>query len=1572
MKSFLLSLRTVGAGLFSLALVLSAGSASAGTTTIANLPVLNVDGTGQVKPNLMLLYDNSGSMAYTFTPDYIDDGNTCRSRLLMSTATRSCTVGHPPFNSPDFNRQYYNPKLRYLPPVYDDGSYYPSQTSANTTAWTAVSTDKFGRNNTNLLGNGAATTNLVNNVPDLKWCNEVVSSQGVRSAGTDCGFNTATYSYPNDTRFMPVSFGTNPYYYNINVAEYCTDATMKSCTTAAVGAPAPAGFPIAAKVRWCNSRALTTCQAKYVGAFVYPRFSNPNSGVVGAYGTLTIGTTTGANAVSISSVSVVESGTAVVITDRSVTASGGTNSAAKQAQLAIDVAASIIAKTGLANQYTACVRTPGTSSVPNCATAFGITLGANNIVAIVPLDCTPGATSKSIGQCSLLADGTRDGWAVAATSPASLVTPAVGAKAVLTVAGTGRDSTNNRTTLASLQLGGVPIMGSLTFARNASSTNAAAAIAAAISGTGVTAVQGGRTGCSSAASTVCISTTANLAAGQAITVGAITNNGSIAFTSTATIAGAAATYDTVPTTPAPIGAGAAVFVRVDIVPSRNSYPKDAKRTDCAGATCTYDDEMTNFANWYAYYKSRNQLMKTAVGQAFNPISDNFNVGIASLSNAAAGGSMTRPKPFTGTDRSTWYQQLYNMTGTSTTPLRRALHSVGKLFANQYPYVQAANDEVVKYPCQQNFTFMTTDGYWNGAAAGDVVNNDDLDNPARFCNRADGCTDSSAQTDNSLADVALYWYNGGSNTTVGSLRPTLENMNKPGLVPGPTGENNHLHMNTYTLGLGVDGIMNYEENYNTAPIPGGDFSNLINGVTTGCPWNNNGPYVWPDPVTGDPDVSTVQSRVDDLWHAAINGHGKYFSASDPAQVVSGLQSALTNISDRVGAAASASTSSPNISQADNDIFSVSFTTVKWNGVITDRKIDVASGAILPTEIWNSSNMVGRKVGQDSDTRIIKMLVPAAAPNAATLKDFRYAAMTATERAWFENKCVSLSLAQCTSLSPENRAIVNDGTNIVNWLRGQQQHANGVLMRAYTLTDGIPQGWTTRIPIVLGDIASSKPAYVRDPRRSYTTDGYSQYRTDKAARPATVYVAANDGMLHAFDAVTGEERWAYAPRITMKKLAVQASIGYGTSHQYTTDGSPEVSDVQIDGVWKTVLVAGLNGGGRGFYAVDVTDPLVPVALWETCADVAICAGINNEPEMGLSFGNPTMGMWKPSSAAPAQWVVFLTSGYNNVPGSDSIAGAGTGKGWLMVVDIKTGAVLTKVTTGSGDTATPSGFTRITAISANPITDPLITYIYGGDNLGQMWRFDLTAGGTPVVVRMGNAGPQQPITTRPDVTQCAVTTTVDGITSTSNKRVVAYGTGRLLDVSDVANDDVQGVYVVRDSPNGIVAGTTPVAWRATLARQNLLKSAATNMSTISGTAVDLSTQQGWFADFNQTDGERVNLDPKIVSGLLTVVTNIPSNAAPSTTPGQPAAPTCSIGGSANLYSFNVCTSVGDASNGGIVGKPLSPNSALVGYVILGLPNGDKQGTGTTADGGNPIFKLPDPDGAKARRSGWRRIQN
>jgi type IV pilus assembly protein PilY1 len=208
----------------------------------------------------------------------------------------------------------------------------------------------------------------------------------------------------------------------------------------------------------------------------------------------------------------------------------------------------------------------------------------------------------------------------------------------------------------------------------------------------------------------------------------------------------------------------------------------------------------------------------------------------------------KPADFTGTARSTWYATLYNTTSSGSTPIRTAMDNVGRMFANLSPYNYGAGQEVVQFPCQQNFLILTTDGYWNGSSTANVANNDNQESAARFCTYGRGCVDTRSQSQPSISDVALHWYNGGSSTATVSLRPDLEpDMTKPGQVPAAEGENTHLHMNTYTLGLGMDGVMTYEPNYDTAPKAGGDFYNLITRVQTGCPWNANGPYVWPNPT-----------------------------------------------------------------------------------------------------------------------------------------------------------------------------------------------------------------------------------------------------------------------------------------------------------------------------------------------------------------------------------------------------------------------------------------------------------------------------------------------------------------------------------------------------------------------------------------------------------------------------------------------------------------------------------------------------------------------------------------------------
>ena len=1273
-----------------LALVCVAGPASAALTSIAKAPLLSVANTGIVKPNLMIIYDNSGSMQFAVTPDYVDDDHSCRARQSMAITTPiACVVGHPPFNSSDFNRQYYDPKVRYLPPIRPTGGSFP-----NITSWTKVANDAYGLDTTPLRDDDISDTeiNLVTGFPDLQWC-----------SGTSCFKNTVAtgYKYPDATYYTTSNARSRitgaPYYYSILVSEYCTKANLVTCKTVTPGSAAPSGYPFAAKVRWCTSNNLNTCQAKYIqekkdsrgnvtdAGYTYPRFGNP------------------------------------------------------------------------------------------------ATIAAN-------------------------------------------------------------------------------------------------------------------------------------------------------------------------------------FVRTDIVSTRTSYPKASGRSDC-GTTCTYDDEMTNFANWYTYYRTRNQAMKTAVGLAFNPLNDKYNVGVVGLAEAALINSESTkeelfkpPQEFTGTKREAFYDALYAMKIGGATPLRLALDNVGRMFASKAPF-NKADEAAIEHPCQQNFTFLTTDGYWNGDVAPGVTGaNDKVENPSRFCTQAKGCVDNRTQTAGSLADVALYWYNGGSNTDSVSLRPDLENMDKEGLVKGPPGDNQRLHMNTYTLGLGVDGLMNYEENYDTAPIAGGDFSNVVNRVQTGCPWNGNGAYVWPDAETQKTAGSdTIQSRVDDLWHTAINGRGKYFSAADPSEVITGLRTALSFIDSQVGAASSAATSTPNITLQDNDIFSNTFTTVQWSGELTKKKINVVTGEVSKDTTWTTSNTLGLRVSASADDRQIKMLDVAT----KTLKDFTYANLPAADKLWFSNQCSIME--QCTNMADANRAIVNDGAVIVNWLRGQQQHANDTLLRAYGKAKDSP------VPLILGDIASAKPAYVRVPTKNYAIAGYSEFvianttTSTFAGRKAAVYVAANDGMLHAFDATTGAENWAYVPRITMKKLPFQASTAYRTTHQFTTDGSPEVADVQLtvnNGlVWRTVLVAGLNGGGRGYYAIDVTDPANPQAMWETCADAAICKGVNNVPDLGLTFGNPQMGTWV-NSAGNTQWVVFVTSGYNNVPNTDGVAG-GTGKGYLLILDINTGAVLAKVSTGSGDTTTPSGLARITGISLDPATDPKITYIYGGDILGQMWRFDLTGQGTPPApVKMGDAGTSQPITVRPDVTMCKVDVQgANGVVSPENKIVVAYGTGRLLDTIDMSDKAMQSIYVMRDTNvnfTGIWRGANMTARPVAKTTSN-----AGDVYKVSGTAVDLSTQIGWYSDLSANERERVTVDPKIVTGSLNVVTNIPDPSG-----------TCTVGGKSNIYQFDVCKGTGDMNQ--VVGGTLSSSSAAVGFIVVALPSGAKKIIATLADGTQVVLPAGDLKDPISRRAGWRRIRN
>ncbi|MFY9430420.1 MAG: PilC/PilY family type IV pilus protein, partial [Acetomicrobium sp.] len=148
--------------------------------------------------------------------------------------------------------------------------------------------------------------------------------------------------------------------------------------------------------------------------------------------------------------------------------------------------------------------------------------------------------------------------------------------------------------------------------------------------------------------------------------------------------------------------------------------------------------------------------------------------------------------------------------------------------------------------------------------------------------------------------------------------------------------------------------------------------------------------------------------------------------------------------------------------------------------------------------------------------------------------------------------------------------------------------------------------------LGDIYHSGLVEIGPPRGSNPHGDYMTFKETHANREKLVYVQANDGMLHAFKADTGEEKWAFIPpnvlaegRMAGMKQDLAKSGGTITvtwldkaksNPRYLLDGTMTAEDVLLsDGKYHTVLLGLLGYAGPGFYALDVTNPDDPQFMW-----------------------------------------------------------------------------------------------------------------------------------------------------------------------------------------------------------------------------------------------------------------------------------------------------------------------------------------------------------------------------------------
>jgi len=931
-------------------------------------------------------------------------------------------------------------------------------------------------------------------------------------------------------------------------------------------------------------------------------------------------------------------------------------------------------------------------------------------------------------------------------------------------------------------------------------------------------------------------------------------------------------------------------------------------------------QQQNYANWYAYYRSRQLMMRTAAGRAMAGVNDSFRVGFTVISDSGSAERISGSKfldvaDFTGgtgtTQRSRFFDLLYGVLTVDNTPLRDTISKVGRYYGKK---VTGQTYDPIQYSCQRNYTLLSTDGYWNSDVK--VVK---LDGSTAIGNE-DG-SEALPMRDAlgavaSLADVAQYYY-------ATDLR-TEDNMPNNVFTTDKDAAT-HQHMNLYTLGLGVKGYLKKPDDW--AALQAGTLKWPVPNGTIGR-------STWGD-----------ATHVDDLWHAAVNGRGEYFAATDPTSLAAAITDTFSAIAADSGTGAAAASSSQTPVSGDDWFFMPSYTTAQWSGDVRAFKYNVATdGTVtLPdtsgTPLWSAAQ---RLTAQGSARTIYFN-------GNGGLAAFNYTNLgMAGLAAPFDNRCSSATilLSQCSGTGAISTAAAAQatGANLVDYLRGSRT----LELSAASADNRV---FRTRTQL-LGDLVNAAPVYAGKPPFGYADAGYASYAAAQASRTKVLYVAANDGMLHAFKVDTaanggGTELWAYVPTAVIPELWRLADRNYANNHRYFVDATPVVADVYdaATSQWRTILVGGLGAGGRTYYALDVTNPTSPTLLWEFGQTAAVGSSFGRfvaDSNLGLSLGNPII-----TKNAAGTWVVAFSSGVNNVSPGD-------GNGRLFVVNALTGAKVaeleTKIgTTPAGDSSTPSNLMRINAWIANDSDNTALRF-YGGDLLGNLWRFDTDnrvppAGTEARLLGQARAADNttiQPITTKPVLTEIRA--------GTGKVAVVAFGTGRFLDESDLSDATLQSIYAVKDSLTDL--GDTGLGVLRSNAANLVKQTLGSNRRITTPASVDWTAKNGWYVDLDQSARERVVVDGlPLANGVLAFASSIPVTAM------------CTAGGTAYLYQFDL--GLGTVLDGKGYDSLISGLGRITApdlKVLVTLKKGPPETTTVTTFGGTP--PLP------AKRSSWREL--
>lgn len=876
---------------------------------------------------------------------------------------------------------------------------------------------------------------------------------------------------------------------------------------------------------------------------------------------------------------------------------------------------------------------------------------------------------------------------------------------------------------------------------------------------------------------------------------------------------------------------------------------------------TLAQELSNYATWYSYHRTRNKIAKGGASEAFGGLEKNYRIGFDTIWNRGGGtasvGGNTPAFPIptsrnnglfedkTGaTNRGDFFGRLQNVVAYNGTPLHGALQRAGRYFSRSdsgSPWRDGAGNEL---SCRQNYALLATDGYWNNAGTdgGYTTSVGNADSGSKY----------SDNYSNTLADVAYYYWKNDLRT----------DTNMPNNVrPTSLDEATWQHMVTFGISIGAQGTLDP-----TKPAPA----------------------VWPDPTNAED-----AERIDDLWHASLNGRGAFVVASDTEKFAAALKSALQSIDARTASGSNIASSSTK-TDTTTLTFVAGFTSVTWVGDLKASPFNASLTGVSDTPLWQLSQTFGAG-GVNADSFSSRTVLTS---------------MNGTP-ALFNS-----ALANTTVFARSGGSDPVTASENIAYLRGDQS-------KEKSKKDGVLR--TRTYPI--GDIVDSSPAYVDDSK--------------------SVFVGANDGMMHGINAATGKVLFSYVPKgLDFASLATLSSQTY--EHRYFVDGQIDVISRANQGNGKNILVGALGRGGRGVFALDVTNPGsmgVSNVLWDQSFQTP-SSGTDPDADMGYVFGPVRIRKGNEGKT------------YALVPnGIDSPNGSAT----LYAYELSSTGSIVKTHKLTADMGSGNGLMSTGLADLN--ADGKVDVVYGGDLKGNIWRWDFTGLNPGAAVKVfqavDGAGNAQPVTGGLGVGR-----------DTSGRIFVGFGTGRYISNSDVPSSDtsqtVQSIY-------GIIDSGTAISGRSVLQARTIPYSGKTakgeDARGFESYTMLPTDKQGWYIDLPRP--ERVTSAPTIYGSAMYLASQIPATGAD-----------CSgATGKGFVNALNLFTGTSPKSGGyfndqtGLTGKDGS--TGVIGSIGVtgGMPTEVNLtsalatwGTGGGLDTGSG--GIPSPTGGQPRRISWREI--